>query len=114
MGACIVVKITAGVNLDLILHKAFPGKERTTAVPAIAITAIRWTGFRFHGEPAVHLPIPAHSATGTVTKTLTVNLVSFVVTIIARIFTREQVTKMTAVLIQIWVEVKIVAGAIQI
>jgi len=68
-----------------------------TAVPIIAITAIRPTGFRFHGEPAVHLPIPVHSATGTVTKTRTVNLVSFVVTTIARIFTREQVTKMTAV-----------------
>jgi len=96
-GVYFAVKITARANLDLILHKALPGKGRTTAVPIIAITAIRPTGFRFHGEPAVHLPIPAHSATGTVTKTQTVNLVSFVVTTIVRIFTREQVTKTTAV-----------------
>jgi len=90
-------KITARVNLDLIPHKAFPGKERMTAVPTIAITAIRPTGFRFHGEHAVHLPIHVHSPTGTVTKTLTAKLVSFVVTTIARIFTLELVTKTTAV-----------------
>jgi len=68
-----------------------------TAVPIIAITAIRPTGFRFHGEPAVHLPIPVHSPTGTVTKTLTAKLVSFVVTTTARIFTLELATKTTAV-----------------
>jgi len=68
-----------------------------TAVQTIAITAIRPTGFRHLEEPAVHLPIPAHSPTGTVTKTQTVNPVLYVVTTIARIFTLEQVTKTTAV-----------------
>ena len=99
VGAYFAGKTTAGANLDLTPHKAFPGKEKTIVALTIAITAIQRTGFHHRGEPAVHHPIPVHSATGTVIKTLTASPVSYVVTTIARTFILEQATKTTAVFV---------------